>query len=490
MKSTFRVRNFFRQAFAPDGVIRVDSIAFGFLLIIGASVPLLYEIGSAGTRQAMGGGAAMPRGDVLLEVFAFMVLAVTFLSQSRVRSWHPLRVPLGAVGALALLGFVQLLPLPVWLLSRVAPVNLRIYHDSARILSFFGSASPPLPKISIAPTETFGTVLLILAYAALFLAAANLMNSRPRRRLFVLTIFVSAILQILFALLVEGPGRGAGADEERVHGLFVNPNHFAGYLEIVLALAFAAIWTQVLVGGDRVSPTAEGAERFEKRLLPVAGRVVIWAVIALAIGATESRGGILAAAITTVTLFAMAVFHRRVRSRRRTLLGVGVALLAGMLFVAKTAGSEPFQRFLKLDPRDLAGNTRVLLWKTSLRAWQQFPVAGSGLGTFREAFRRVQPRFLEGLVEHAHSDSLQLLVTGGIVGELLGAALFASLFFIFIRAWRREKHREEATLLLGAVGALFSLTLHGFLDFNLSIPAIPALLACVLGTAWAGGRSR
>ncbi|HYK41190.1 MAG TPA: hypothetical protein VE007_02295, partial [Thermoanaerobaculia bacterium] len=93
----------------------------------------------------------MPRGDVLLEVFAFMVLAVTFLSQPRVRSWHPLRVPLGAAGALALLGFLQLLPLPVWLLSRVAPVNLGIYHDSARILGLFGSASPPLPKISIAP---------------------------------------------------------------------------------------------------------------------------------------------------------------------------------------------------------------------------------------------------------------------------------------------------------------------------------------------------
>jgi hypothetical protein len=73
---------------------------------------------------------------------------------------------------------------------------------------------------------------------------------------------------------------------------------------------------------------------------------------------------------------------------------------------------------------------------------------------------------------------------------LLGILLFASLFVLLIRAWRQEKHREEATLILGGIGALLSLTLHGLLDFNLSIPAIPALLACVLGTAWAAGRSR
>ena len=117
-------------------------------------------------------------------------------------------------------------------------------------------------------------------------------------------------------------------------------------------------------------------------------------------------------------------------------------------------------------------------------------MVGSGLGTFREAFRRVQPRDLAGLVEQAHSDPLQLLVTGGLVGELLGILLFVSLYVLLFRAWRRQKHREEAALILGGLGALFSLNLHGMLDFNLSIPPIPALLSGVLGAVWAAGRSR
>jgi O-antigen ligase len=489
MSSLPRLRTLARETFSPDGTDRLDFLAFALLLILGAAVPVLYEGGSMAGRQAMGGGAMMPRGDILLELLAFLIAAATFLSKSRLRSLRPLIVPLGAIGVLALLGCFQLLPLPRWLLNSVAPVNLQIYHDSAEVLGLFGR-SAPAPRISIAPTETTGTVLLVLAYLAVFLSAASLLRTRPRRRLFVATILASAILQILLALVLEAPGSSATEDEERLHGLFVNPNHFAAYLEVVLALAFAAIWTELLVSGDRVSPTTEGAERFEKRLLPMAWRVLLWAMIAVGIGATQSRGGILAAAVTTATLLSMALLHRSVKFPRRAALGASIALLGGILFVARTAGAEPFLRFLKLDPRDLANNTRVLLWKTSLQAWKQFPWLGSGLGTFREAFRRVQPRELAGLVEQAHSDPLQLLVTGGLVGETLGVVLFVSLYVLLLRAWRRQKHREEAALILGATGALFSVTLHGLLEFNLSIPPIPALLSGVLGAAWAASRAR
>jgi hypothetical protein len=37
---------------------------------------------------------------------------------------------------------------------------------------------------------------------------------------------------------------------------------------------------------------------------------------------------------------------------------------------------------------------------------------------------------------------------------------------------------------LAGVGALLSLTLHGLVEFNLSVPIIPATLACALGVAW------
>src|SRR5262249_36300945 len=214
--------------------------------------------------------------------------------------------------------------------------------------------------------------------------------------------------------------------------------------------------------------TAGPSERFELWFVPMAGRSVLWGLIAVGIGLTRSRGGILAAATTTVVLLGMAILHRPIRFQARAAAGGVLAILAGAFFALAMLGSGPFRRFLQLDPRGLSKNDRIIIWRTSLEAWREFPIFGSGLGTFREAFRRTQPRNLPGLIEHAHSDSLQLLVTGGAVGAAFGVAASAALFILLARAWRGQKHREESALVLAGFGALLSLTFHGVVDFNLS----------------------
>ncbi|MGH9369393.1 MAG: O-antigen ligase family protein, partial [Thermoanaerobaculia bacterium] len=233
----------------------------------------------------------------------------------------------------------------------------------------------------------------------------------------------------------------------------------------------------------------EKAVRFERRFPALAGRILLWGLVAAGIALTQSRGGTLSAGLTTLALFALAIVHSRSKGRRRAGT-VAAALLLGALFAGVAAGAGRFSRFLELDPRDAGSNTRTALWKASVEAWKEFPIVGSGLGTFREAFVRVQPRRLRGLVEHAHNDFLQLAVTGGAVGAALGATLFVSLLVLLLRAWSRQRHREESAVALAGFGALLSLTLHGLVDFSLSIPIIPATLACVLGASWAAGARR
>lgn len=453
-----------------------DAAAVFLLLAFVAAGPLLYAATDR-TLPAIG-GVPGPAGDSLLALSAFLIAAVTFLSGSRPHRLGRLAVPLSATAALVFLGVMQLIPLPEMVLARIAPVNLRIYHETAQILRLFGGISPPAPRISIVPSETWGVVLMALAYVALFLASADLLRNRPRRRLFVATLLASSLVQILFAIL--------RVPAARLRGPFENPNHFAGYLEIVLALAFGALWAEVLTGKER-APSAGPGERLEKRFLRLAGWSLVWATVAPGIALTRSPGGILAAGVTTLVLLGMAMLHRRAGLQRRAARGLALTVAAGVLLVALTAGAGTFQRFLRSDPRALQGELRVTLWKTSVEAWKQFPVLGSGLGTFPDAFRRVQPRDLNFLVEQGHSDFLQLLVTGGSLGAALGVVLFASLFVLLGRAWRRQRHREECAMALAGFGALLSLTLHGFVEFNMSIPIIPATLACALGAAWAAG---
>src|SRR5205823_3411336 len=151
--------------------------------------------------------------------------------------------------------------------------------------------------------------------------------------------------------------------------------------------------------------------------------------------------------------------------RRRFAIAIAAAILIGVLFVAFTTGETAILRFLASDPREIRTDTRMLIWRTSTEAWHLFPTFGSGLGTFREAFRRVQPPDVTGLVEQAHNDFLQLLVTGGWVGAAFGVIAAGSIFIPLFIAWLRQRHREEAAIILAGMGALLSLTLHGIVDF-------------------------
>ncbi|MEO8189186.1 MAG: O-antigen ligase family protein [Acidobacteriota bacterium] len=477
-----RLRFFAREAFAPDQAGPLDSIAFALLIAFAAGAPFLYGIHTAtrGTAIAIGGGAVMPGGNLLLEIAAFLLTAVVLLSKSRVRSVRPLAIPLSGLVALAVLGLIQVLPLGYGTLDRLAPVNAQIYHETARILALFGVSPPPAPRISIAPGATLETVLLTLAYACLFFSSASLLRTRLRRRVFLGTLLFAGIAEIALAVLREPTGA-------RLHGVFANTNHFGAYLEISLAVGFGAIWAEVLTGRRRAD-AIDRAERFERRFLPLAALIVVWTVLAIGIALTESRGAMLAAAASTLCLVFLAPFHKRVQRRRRLMATAALAMTAGLIITGATIGRRPFLRFLESDPREIESDARVSLWKTSVAAWREFPIVGSGLGTFREAFRRVQTREFTGRVEQAHSDFLQLLVTGGAVGAILGVIVFASVAWLLLRAWRAQKHREETAVVLAGLGALLSLTLHGFVEFNMSIPPIPATLACLVGAAWAAGR--
>src|SRR5262249_8678903 len=162
-------------------------------------------------------------------------------------------------------------------------------------------------------------------------------------------------------------------------------------------------------------------------ILGFAATVLLWGVVAAGIGLTRSRGGIAAALVTTALLTALAIGRDRLsRGRHGVAAVVGGTLLAGTFLAAAITREGPLLRFLASDPREIGSDARVQIWKLSLQAWRRFPALGSGLGTFREAFRHVQPADFSGLVEQAHSDPLQLLVTGGAIGALLGVIAFAS----------------------------------------------------------------
>jgi len=478
LKTLVKLRALARESFSAADSGSLDVAAFCLLLLVVLAAPFLPGIG---TDQPFPGRGTLASPTLLLELVAFATGAATLLARGRLRSPVRLAVPIVATMGIVALGTLQILPLPASILESVAPTNLKIYQETSRILALFGR-TPPDPRVSIAPSATISAFLLLLAYFSLFFSAANLLRSRERRRTFALAFFATSAAQILIATVI-----GAAGDRFAMRNAGLGRN--APYLELALALAFGALWAEVLTNRDRASSSSTSdAERFETRSVPLVGRFLLWSLVVFGLFQTGSRVGLLTATLATLAVLAIAVFHRRVHFRRRRLVGVLLGLLAIVLFAGTIAGARPLVRFLESAPVGFNTSARVAVWRTAYRTWREFPILGSGLGTFPEAVRRIQPPEVGGRIENARSDLLQSLVTGGIVGTVLTALLYLSLFLILVRAFRDQKHREESALILGGFGALLSLSIHGTMDTAYSSAVIPAMLACVVGAAWAAAR--
>lgn len=457
-----------RDAFAGTWPRR---LAFSLLLAFVVAAPFPWgsvQPGATGTGK--------------ITLGAFLVAFLAAISPDVRLRLGDSRIPVAAVAAIGLLGLVQLVPLPAAVVRAVSPASAEAWSGAGKVLGAFGRPAPPA-RISLMPWETAGVALLALAWVALFLASAALLTRRASRRLFGATVLASGLVQVGVAI--------AGEDRAtRLHGAFVNPNNLAGYLEIGLAFAFGLLWYQTRAGVKELAE-ATGAEERSERLLDLLPRtaiaVVVFGVLAAGIVVSQSRGGLVAASGGTLLLVALALQLRREASRaRRAVFATLVALVAlGTAFAIAGAGSVAFLRFLMPDAADLGADYRILIWRDSLQAFQLFPWLGSGLGTFREALRRVQSPGVPGLVDQAHDEYLQLLVTGGVVGALLGLAALVFGIRALLTALSRQKHREERAFGLAGFGALAMLLLHGVAEFNFSIPAVPATLAACLGGAWA-----
>ena len=84
---------------------------------------------------------------------------------------------------------------------------------------------------------------------------------------------------------------------------------------------------------------------------------------------------------------------------------------------------------------------RWAMWVSTFQIWKDFPLLGSGLGTFVYIFPMYRTLHIEGLATHAENDILQLASEAGLIGLGLLAALFFYLFYKAISGLRSLSHQ-------------------------------------------------
>ena len=210
--------------------------------------------------------------------------------------------------------------------------------------------------------------------------------------------------------------------------------------------------------------------------------LVVFAIVqkmTAAIFGTFSRGGILAFVFSS--LFFAGITHRRRSLKQKTGL---LAFLAAMIFIVVVVASwdRLEGRFADLEQDHVS---RLSVWKDSIGIVRDYPVLGTGLGTFKNAYMRYQTSMSRVLFDHAHNDYVELFTDTGSAGFLLGAGAGLVFFRNVFRRWRQKRSMFGKCIGAGGLASLVAIAIHSFVDFNLHIPANAMLFAVISAITYA-----
>ena len=305
--------------------------------------------------------------------------------------------------------------------------------------------------------------LKYVSYGILLLIAAESVSEEHARKVFGQVMMVFGAVYAFFALAQNLTANGRifwvhGTQfTGSFYGSYVNRDHYAGLMEMLVPIPFVLSMGNVLRGGKRA----------------LVGFCAI--LMASTIFLSGSRGGMLTFVVEM--LFFVALTFGKGRSPRLALGSVAVCVLVLCLLIFIGKG----QVLGRLG--DLSPGIRLNIVKDSLRMFSKRPIGGWGLGTFATVYPSYRSFYTNQVVNEAHNDYVQLLVETGVLGFALMLWFLARLYQHGVPTSRRWEFQWDAAVSLAALLGCTGILLHSLVDFNLQIPANAALFYVLCGLA-------
>jgi O-antigen ligase len=330
----------------------------------------------------------------------------------------------------------------------------------------FAGGDGRVRSLSTDVEATRGAVTMLSFLLFSFIIAANFFTNRDRLHRLASFLVIYGLVVAVFALVQHftwdgrfywlRPTRGPA------FGPFVNRNHFAGYMEMLIPIPIALIITR-------------GVRREAWLMFGFAA-----VVMGLALVVSLSRGGMISLAAGLVFLAFLSARGRSVKGESspvRASLVIPAVIVAAIVVGVFWIGVNPVmdriaQTLDEVGAQETrsAYTDRAWLWRDTWTMIRANPLTGVGLGAYQTAY----PAYGHGdgalIVDYAHNDYLQALADGGVVAFAL------ALWFVVLlmRATLRAAKSDDPLLRGMAIGCgagLFALLTHSLFDFNLQIPS-------------------
>jgi O-antigen ligase len=388
--------------------------------------------------------------------------------------WRRGRLPLALLVLVQLWVLVQILELPRPLVEWLSP-QAYAWHVKEGWLS-----------LSLDPEHTRYYLLRGCAFTAGFFLTLALVNTHARVKTLLQVLVFSGTCQAAYGAFMVLSGLELGFFVEKyvgqgvATGTFVNRNHYAGYLVMCLSAGIGLLLSQLST--DQARNWKERLRGWLRLMLSPKIRLRLYlAVMVVALVLTRARMGNIAFFTALGFAGAVAVLSGR-RFSWRVVFFLASLLVVDMLILGKWFGFD--QLVERLEQTQPTQEARVWSNAYTIDYLTDFPLTGSGGGSFYGVFPNYQAPNLEGFHQHAHNDYLEFAVELGIPAALMLAA-FVSL--ALWNAWRVQ--RERHTRLYRGAGFAVTMTvlwaaIHSATDFSLQMPANALTFVTILALAF------
>jgi O-antigen ligase len=323
-------------------------------------------------------------------------------------------------------------------------------------------------------------MLRVLVYGFLFLAILNNLHRQESTQIIAFSLIFVAMAISFYALyqFVTDSDRVWNLPSPYKHrgsGTYFCPNHFAGFLEILLPLGMAYTVT------GRLKPIA-------RVFLGYAALVMLSGLIV-----TGSRGGWIATGVAMLIFLGILICQRGYRIP--ALLALASLVVVAIVVIPNSFALQIRLRRVVTDAGNIDDDMRFALWRPAYHMWQDHPWLGVGPGHFDARFRNYRPEGVQRSPDRVHNDYLNTLADWGVVGTALVVSAWLLLGIGVVNTWRsvrlssgdlgKRSGSNKFAFIVGAGLGLIAILVHSCVDFNMQVPAnailVVALMAMVTG---------
>jgi O-antigen ligase len=371
-------------------------------------------------------------------------------------SYQPSALALILLSLFLCLVLLQMLPLPPGIVKVISPKT------------FFLRQQLLMTTFSIIPFATKIEFLKWLTLSGFFLFLLNwkVFNRKMMNHL-ILIIMLIGVAKSLYGMLEFFSGHryilNLDMKISSVTGTFINRNYFAGYLLMVIPLSVGYFFSREAFQRSRFLGWRHWLSSLDGKTLLVAFGII---VMILGLLFSASRMGIVSLLLSfSLISFLFRESQRGQRFSKTTVLIFGLA----MLWAVWIGLDAVISRFFIVSE---SFEERWMIWVNTFQIFKDFPLIGSGLGTFVHIFPMYRSFHIRGLVTHAENDFLQLASEVGLIGIGLLLFLFVFLFFRAVLAIRSFHSRDSKKYIgMGGVVGILALMFHSLVERNIQVPA-------------------